>query len=232
MLLYLSHSGHKNHFGWLAEKQDGSCPTAQCCIKHHWGSWKTKFRSVTPLKRWPLVSRFGWFIYVCVYIYAYIIDIHTNGKTHVLFLSIVAFKRLKKKKKKNLKKQNKSVKTLWPKVKISLDVILKNSHTLSQTITFNFRSLPPEKSHSVTQQRPFQVGSKQLFWHIWRSEGDPPRDQRWRMGGCVCCGTCLQEVVVWRSQPTSSRNWSSIETDEEWAGAFLLSAISCDCEAC
>ena len=55
-----------------------------------------------------------------------------------------------------------------------------------------------------------------------------PRDQRWRMGGCLAAWLVYRKLLYGEpSQPVVEL--SPIETDEERAGAFLLSAISCDC---
>lgn len=55
-----------------------------------------------------------------------------------------------------------------------------------------------------------------------------PRDQRWRMGGCLAVRLVYRKLLYEEaSQPVVEL--SSMETDEEREGAFLLSAISCDC---
>lgn len=55
-----------------------------------------------------------------------------------------------------------------------------------------------------------------------------PRDQRWRMGGCLATCLVYRKLLYGEgSQPVVEL--SPIETDEEREGAFLLSAISCDC---
>lgn len=58
-----------------------------------------------------------------------------------------------------------------------------------------------------------------------------PRDQRLRMGGCVAVGLVYRKLLHGEAnQPVVALG--SMETDEERVGAFLLSAISCDCEPC
>lgn len=58
-----------------------------------------------------------------------------------------------------------------------------------------------------------------------------PRDQRWRMGGCLAAWLVYRKLLYEEaSQPVVEL--SPIETDEEREGAFLLSAISCNCGLC
>lgn len=58
-----------------------------------------------------------------------------------------------------------------------------------------------------------------------------PRDQRWRMGGCLAAWLVYRKLLYEEvSQP--GVELSSIETDEEREEAFLLSAISCNCGLC
>lgn len=41
---------------------------------------------------------------------------------------------------------------------------------------------------------PFQQGSKQLFYCVW-GQMEIPRDQRWRIGGCLAAGLVYRKLL-------------------------------------
>lgn len=96
---------------------------------------------------------------------------------------------------------------------------LSDKRPLLMKITFpKVVSDPVQKAHSNCS--PAQWGQMELL-----------QDQRWKMGGhWVACHVYRMLLYEEASQPEV---WlRPIETDEKREGAFLLSAISCDCGPC
>lgn len=86
----------------------------------------------------------------------------------------------------------------------------------------NWRPLPLKATFWECSIDPFKNAQSDCSG-AWGGQMEIPRDQRWRMGGYFGSRTCLQEVVVWRSQPTS-RGAGSYR--DRWGARGSIPAVS------